>query len=152
MEEKRQISQNEEFDISPCWKRLGLHTALRGFPALLQSESRMPHWFQILNFCAESPVGAGVTNGFYLLPKNTAPISPAFPSCLTWPPRALEQKAALRHHLFLPAPTLGPAFTSVKWRQLIWWVVLKKYLVSPPCSLTIADLLKTGSVMQFSRS
>lgn len=68
------------------------------------------------------------------------------------PPGALEQKAALRHHLLLPASTLGPAFTSVKQRQLTWWVVLKKYLLSPPCSLTIAELVQRGSVMQFSCS
>ena len=29
-----------------------------------------------INFCAENPVGAGVTNGFYLLLENTAPPHP----------------------------------------------------------------------------
>ena len=29
-----------------------------------------------INFCAENPVGAGVTNGFYLLLENTAPSHP----------------------------------------------------------------------------
>lgn len=73
LKEKKRVVQDEEFDIFPCCKRLGLLTAQRGFPALLQPESRMPHWFQILNFCAESPVGGGVTNGFYLLPKKHNP-------------------------------------------------------------------------------
>jgi len=45
-----------------------------------------------INFCAESPVGAGVTNGFYLLPKNTAPTSRHLPSRPASPPGAGDSK------------------------------------------------------------
>jgi hypothetical protein len=44
-----------------------------------------------INFCAENPLGAGVTNGFYLLLENTAlphpPVhtSPVPPSCTAQP-------------------------------------------------------------------
>lgn len=104
------------------WGRVGMRS-LPSFPAgtgwgstalraVFQPQSRMPHCFQILNFCAESPVGAAVTNGFL-------PAAPNHPQPSQRGPRAPGHGAALGHHLprqlplrALPLQLLRPgAFT-----------------------------------------
>lgn len=97
------LVQSKGVDIFPCWQRPGLHPVPWGFPASLPSGNGMPHWLQILNFCAESPVGAGVTNGFYLLPKNTTPLStpPILPNLA---PRSTETESCPK------APSVSASF------------------------------------------
>lgn len=114
-----------EWEASPC------------FPAMVGQNASL---VSDINFCAENPVGAGVTNGFYLLLENTALSHPPahtspFPHLAEPNPGSREQRAAPRHHLFLPASMLGPAGYICWEEQCTWWVVGKKCLVSPIISV-----------------
>jgi hypothetical protein len=73
-----------------------------------------------IKFSAESLLGAGVTNGFYLLLENESLSHPPahkspIPHNLAEPnPKSKEQRSALRHHLFLSADMLAPPVASAE--------------------------------------
>lgn len=74
-----------------------------------------------INFCAENPVGAGVTNGFYLLLENTAPPHPctrhtqALVSILQSPTQGAGNRELPRSTICSRQhPRRAPAVTSVE--------------------------------------
>lgn len=97
-----------------------------------------------INFCAENPVGAGVTNGFYLLLESTALSYPTpytlhtqalFPSCKAQP---REQGTELPHGTicFCQHPCWAPTVTSVEKNSALD-ELLERNVWSPPSSLLV---------------
>ena len=88
-----------------CSERLSCLAAAGEQNASLVSDIKLLCWKPSQSWCDKWILPAAEKHS----PHLSAP--PALPNLA---PRSPEQKAALRHHLFLPAPTRGPAFTSVK--------------------------------------
>ena len=115
------------------------------FPAAVgQNASLAPD----INFCAENPVGAGVTNGFYLLLENTAPPHPctghtqALVSILQSPTQGAGNRELPRGTICSRQhPRRAPAVTSVE-KKSAHEECLERSVWSPPSSpLVITGLL-----------
>ena len=131
--------------VPPSSQRTQLVEASLCFPAAVgQNASLAPD----INFCAENPVGAGVTNGFYLLLENTAPPHPctghtqALVSILQSPTQGAGNRELPRGTICSRQhPRRAPAVTSVE-KKSAHEECLERSVWSPPSSpLVITGLL-----------
>lgn len=89
---------------------------VRGFPCCPAAVGHNASLVSDINFCAENPVGAGVTNGFYLLLENTALSHP--PAHCTHKPffRLAEPNPGSREQSCPAAPSVSASIYVGPWR------------------------------------